>query len=324
MKRRAYIGLSSPSAYFYDHDKQYFKKEPWRWNPILESPQGLITLFDELWFLSRALCPVSLRNENYVKFLDEDSDYIPLIKGLTEILNSNSLDGIVQDSPFIDQYIDIQSDYPSEQFKRYRQVIENVYGRQPDSNLPIDNHSHSIDLCGFDVSGNSMRLDLLAYDIVFLSKAGIRNIELVTNSFNNAAFKINPTTIKNIQVAQGVTIKRVPFLQTPSGPIINRIEAIRESNFLVDFRDKIINSDKPENLVDLVANIENEFQNYRNDVLLQLQNNSRVGTSIANNALSLVVGAFIPGVGEVKSLRSDAEARKFSWTGFLADIESNS
>ena len=324
MKRRAYIGLSSPTAYFYDHNQDFFKKEPWRWNPILESPQGLITLFDELWFLSRALCPVSLRKESYIKFLDEDSDYVPLIKALTEILNSKSLDGIVEDCPNVDHFIDIKSDYPSEQFKRYRQVIENVYGRQPDSHLPIDNHSHGLDLCGFNVSGNSMRLDLLAFDIAFLRKAGIRNIELVTNSFNSAAFKTSPKTIKDIQVAQGVTIKRVPFLQTPSGPVIKRIEAIRESNFLIDFRDKILNNDKPENLVDLVTNIEKEFQNYRNDVLLQLQNSSGIGTSIANNAISFVVGSYIPGVGEIKSLRSDAEARKFSWTGFLADIERNS
>jgi hypothetical protein len=323
MKRRAYIGLSSPTAYFYDHGNKYFDKEPWHWNPILESLQGLITLFDELWFLSRSLCPVSLRKENYVKFLDEDSDYIPLINGLTEILNSNSLDGIVQDNAIIDQYIDIQSDYTSEQFKRYSQVIENVYGRQPDINLPIDNHSHAIDLCGFGVRGNSMRIDLLAYDISFLSRAGIRNIELVTNRFNNAAFKTNPTIIKNIQVAQSVIIKRIPFLQTPSGPIINRIEAIRESNFLVDFRNKILNSENPENLVELVANIEDEFEKYRNDVLLQLQIKSRIGTSIAKNACSLIVGTIIPGVGEIKSLISDAETRKFSWTGFLADIERN-
>ena len=83
MKRRAYIGLSSPTAYFYDHNQEFFKKEPWRWNPILESPQGLITLFDELWFLSRALCPVSLRKESYIKFMNEDSDYEHLIKALT-------------------------------------------------------------------------------------------------------------------------------------------------------------------------------------------------------------------------------------------------
>ena len=88
MKRRACIGLSSPTAYFYDHKHEHLKKEPWEWNPILESPQGLITLFDELWFLSRVLCPVNLRREPYVKFLDDDSDYRPLIKMLTETFNT--------------------------------------------------------------------------------------------------------------------------------------------------------------------------------------------------------------------------------------------
>ncbi len=322
MKRRAYIGLSSPTAYFYDHEQKYFK-EPWRWNPILESPQGLITLFDEIWFLSRALCPVSLRRESYVKFLDEDSSYTPLIKALTEILNTQHLDGLVSSYPTIENFIDIGSQYPKEQFKRYGQVIEAIYGRPYGSDAPIDNHSHEIELCGLSVSGNSMRLELLAYDIAFLSSAGIRNIELITNSFNSAAFIAKPTTIQNIQVAHGITIKRVPFLQSPNGPVIKRIEAIRESNFLIDFRNKILSSENPENFADLVANIETEFQNYRNYVLLQLQNNSKIGTSIANNAISFVIGGFIPGVGEIKSIRSDAESRKFSWTGFLADIEQN-
>jgi len=54
MKRTAYIGLSSPTAYLYDSDNIYFKDE-WDWNPIVESPTGLITLFDELWFLTRFL-----------------------------------------------------------------------------------------------------------------------------------------------------------------------------------------------------------------------------------------------------------------------------
>lgn len=323
MKRKAYIGLSSPTAYFYDHEQKHFR-EPWRWNPILESPQGLITLFDEIWFLSRALCPVSLRRESYVKFLDEDSSYTPLIKALTEILNSRHLDGLVSTYPTIAKFIDINSRYPSEQFKRYGEVIKAVYGRPYGADVPIDNHSHGIELCGLNVSGNSMRLDLLAYDIAFLNSAGIRSIELITNSFNSAAFIVKPITIQNIQVAHGITIKRVPFLQTPSGPVIKNIEAIRESNFLVDFRSKILNSEKPEHFVDLVANIETEFQNYRNDVLIQLQNSSKIGTSIANNAISFIVGGFIPGVGEIKSLKSDAEVRKFSWTGFLADIERNS
>jgi hypothetical protein len=320
MKRKAYIGLSSPTAYFYDHDQEYFR-EPWRWNPILESPQGLITLFDELWFLSRALCPVSLRNEQYVRFLDEDSDYIPLIKWLAQTYYSQHLEGLIIDNPIIGEIIDLKSQYPNEQFKIYSEVIEYVYGRQPGKGAPIDNHSHSINLCGYDFSGNSMRLDLIAFDIAFLGKAGIRNIELITNRFNSATFKSNPGTIAQLQISQGLTIKRIPVLQTPSGPMIERIESIRESNFLVDFREKIIKSGNPNDLIDTVSTIENEFNKYRNDVLLQRQRGSRLISSIGNNALSFVTGSLIPGVGEVKSLISDTKARNFNWTGFLAELE---
>ena len=320
MKRKAYIGLSSPTAYFYDGDKKHFQ-EPWQWNPILESPQGLITLFDELWFLSRPLCPVSLRKESYVKFLDEDSDFVPLIKALNSILEDQRLEGLAAHNPFIGNIIDLNSDYPSEQFKQYNKVIEHIYGRPPGEGAPIDNHSHTIDLCGFNVSGNSMRLELLAYDIAFLGNAGIENIELITNRFNSVAFKNKPTIIEKIQVSQGVTVKRIPVLQTPSGPIIYRIESIRESNFLVDFRNKILESNNPENFIDLVSNIEEEFQKYRNSVLLERQRGSRLGASIANNAFSFLVGAVVPGVGEVKSLMSDSTARNFNWTGFLAELE---
>ncbi len=318
--RRAYIGLSSPTAYFYDSEQKHFR-EPWRWNPILESPQGLITLFDELWFLSRSLCPVSFRNEKYVKFIDEDSDFTPLIKGLSNTLTHHGLEGLITDNLYIENIIDINNQYSIEQFKKYDTVIKHVYGKKPSHELPIDNHSHSIDLCGFNLSGNSMRLDLLVFDIAFLSNAGISNIELITNSFNSTAFKKKPITLDLLQVSQGITIKRIPVLQTPKGPIIDRIDSIRESNFLVDFRDKILQIDNLENLNDLVVNVESEFSKYRNDVLLERQMGSKLITSVGNNALSFVLGSFLPGAGEIKSLISDSSARKFNWTGFLAEIE---
>jgi hypothetical protein len=315
--RKAYIGLSSPTAYFYDPYNQFFK-QPWEWNPILESPQGLITLFDELWFLTRPLCPVTLRAERYVKFLDEDSNFTPLIKGLNEQFQTKSL---LNKNPFVLDLIDPDSKYPHEEFKRYNQVIEHVYGTSPGAHAPIDNHSHSINLCGFGVSGNSMRLDLLAYDIAFLGNAGLRNIELITNRFNSTAFKLRPVTIGKVQIAQGVTIKRVPVLQTPSGPIIDRIESIRENNFLVDFRQKILNTSYAEDYIEMVEKIEHEFQTYRNNVLLERQLNARLGTSIANNALSFAIGTVIPLVGEIKAMASDANARNFNWTGFIAELE---
>jgi hypothetical protein len=203
----------------------------------------------------------------------------------------------------------------------YSQVIEHVYGRKPGEGVPIDNHSHNITVCDLNISGNSMRLDLLAYDIAFLRSSGIKNIELVTNRFNSTAFKIKPKTIGKIQVSQGVTVKRIPVLQTPSGPIIHRIESIRENHFLVDFRSKILEDNSPDDFFELVDNIEQEFQNYRNTVLIERQKASRLETSLANNAFSFAIGALAPGVGEVKSLMSDAAARNFNWTGFLAELE---
>lgn len=61
--RVAFVGLSSPTAYFYDHKRKYLKKSSWQWTPILESPQGLATLFDEILFLHEALCPSTMKTQ---------------------------------------------------------------------------------------------------------------------------------------------------------------------------------------------------------------------------------------------------------------------
>lgn len=202
------MGLSSPTAYFYDHGREYFREE-WRWNPILESPQGLVTLFDEIWFLSRALCPVSLRDEQYVKFLDEDSDFVRLIKGVSHTFENEGLEGLTKENQFIDEIVRLDYEYASEQFRRYDKVIEHVYGRQPGKGAPIDNHSHSITIAGHSFTGDSMRLDLIAFDVAILGRLGVRNIEFITNRFNNSALKIGSKTLGDIRLSEGITIKRI-------------------------------------------------------------------------------------------------------------------
>ena len=58
MKRRiAYIGLSYPLLYDYQHQAEMTENDvadsP---NPIIESPLGLMILYDELWFLCESIC----------------------------------------------------------------------------------------------------------------------------------------------------------------------------------------------------------------------------------------------------------------------------
>jgi hypothetical protein len=66
--KRVFVGLSGPIAFDYG-------KRPWRHdmpNPLLENVTGLLLCYDEIWFLSRNLCPEDLRDLPYVKFIEDD------------------------------------------------------------------------------------------------------------------------------------------------------------------------------------------------------------------------------------------------------------
>lgn len=317
--RRAYIGISSPIAYFYDSEKQYFDDE-WEWNPILESPQGLVTLFDELWFLSRALCPANLRKASFVKFINEDSAFEPLLKGVSDTLSDGGIDGLLTKYPYVSHMLEL-NDYSSEQFPRYNEIISQVFGHTPSLEFPIDNHSAEIKVAGNSLRGNSMRVDFLAFDTVIVNSLAVGNVELVTNSFNHSAVKIDHPTFNDVRVSEGVTIKHIPVLQTPGGPVIDRIERLRESKYLIDFRNKIISQNHREDCIDLVTKIETEFKDYRNTVLLDRQKGTSIFSSISKNALGYIIGNIAPGSTEAAGFLSDMKARKFNWTGFIAELE---
>lgn len=318
--RRAYIGLSSPTAYFYETGN-LFRAEPWHWNPILESPQGLITLFDELWFLSRALCPVNLRDKNFVRFLNEESEFIPLIKGLSSSLVNDPIESFIQDNPIINLYTNLEGGIWKHILSEFNAVIEDVYGQPPGRFRPIDNHSREIDFFGVSLAGNSVDLRNLAFDIAFISRLGLSQIELITNRFNSKVLNTRPANLSQIQTAQGILISRIPALQTPQGPVIERIDSIRENNHLVDFRDKILRSNAPEDFTDLVQDIESEFQRYRNEVLIGRQEQANIVNSISRNASNLILNGILPGSPLLRNILKDTSVQKFNWTSFLAGLE---
>src|SRR5215204_5796630 len=66
------VGLSTPIAFDYGVEATRtladVASSP---NPILDSPFGLMLLYDELWFVCRSLCPENMRGCSFVRFLDE-------------------------------------------------------------------------------------------------------------------------------------------------------------------------------------------------------------------------------------------------------------
>ncbi|GGA80013.1 hypothetical protein GCM10008015_20870 [Flavobacterium palustre] len=321
--RKALIGFSSPTAYFYDHDRQYFN-EPWRWNPILESPQGLLTLYDELWFITRALCPVNLRNENYVKFLDDDSTYQTIVQQILSDFTNKKFEEFVLHYPYLNEIMDTSKSFiTSAEISNYGNIVRQVYGKKTGSGLPLDNHSHNIEIFGNDISGNSFRIDLLALDNVICDYLYVPNLELITNRFNSSYINPKYNTLNQIITSQAITVKRIPVSQTPVGPVLQNIEQIRENNYLVDFRNKIISNSKIEDAQELVPKIETEFNNYRNQLLIDKHKDATLATSLSNTILTVVKDSMFSGLNAIQEIGEKRNTRKMDWTAFVSKIDKN-
>lgn len=70
---RGFVGLSAPVAYKYGlGDQRLLGPQSAGGNPILEGGVAISLIYEELWFLTRALCPLNLRDCSWVYFLDEE------------------------------------------------------------------------------------------------------------------------------------------------------------------------------------------------------------------------------------------------------------
>jgi hypothetical protein len=69
VKRIAYVGASGPIKYDYKHTLN--SGYP---NPILESPLGLMAVYDEIVFLHESICPKTMQKLDFIRFLSDRED----------------------------------------------------------------------------------------------------------------------------------------------------------------------------------------------------------------------------------------------------------
>ena len=129
--RIAYIGLSYPTFYDYLHESPKTQNDtsssP---NPVIESPWGLMILYDELWFLCESLCPNNMRKLPYVKFVDK---------------------------MFPDLYFDdmLVNDYNIQQYGydgliSYERIMDSM-NLEPSIRKGLDIHTHELKICSLSV-----------------------------------------------------------------------------------------------------------------------------------------------------------------------------
>lgn len=310
-KRIAYIGLSYPLLYDYENpailSNNDLSDSP---NPIIESPLGLMILYDELWFLCESVCPNNMRNLPYVKFVDKMFPNLyfegaSLCKG-DKIFN-------------IDENIGLS----------YEKIINrmNLKGWNR-----IDMHTHGIQIGNVSISGNSGR-DNFEFDIyvfIALQEQSSDSIELVSNS----RFRMTKYTKSNkdAEVVEKLVIADIPNYLSKQGPYHPCMEELRNDQYLVDFRKWIIenhNTIQKKEIKEICSDVEYIIKDTRDKVFKKyLEDNNKhsfyfsTGTTILKTGMGLLyapISILDAIVGISLSGKNVLKVNGDRWQGFVVN-----
>ena len=315
-KRTAYIGLSYPLLYDYNHQADKSPNDLYSSpNPIIESPLGLMILFDEILFLCRSVCPNNMRQLPYVKFVDElyPDLYFKGIWKCTEEQNEN----ISINSKF--SYDDIVSALNVEQWRP-------------------DIHTHDLRIGDVIISANSNEKNFLFDLYVFqaLQNRYDGDIELITNSqyalksFNGGA---------ESEFIDRIIVPGIPNYVGISGPYHECMEELRENKYIRDFRCWIVEKHgtiQRSEIEEACVTVERNIEEVRQNVFKKyLEDNSKysffksTGTTVLKTAvgalvspISLCISAADVFYGCVTGEKKVLDAKSVRWQGFVTDARS--
>lgn len=321
MKRKAYIGLSTPLFYDYKNmapkTKADMTDSP---NPILESPSGLIILYDELWFLTESLCPNNMRELPYVHFIDEEC----LLSNLTDIVDAQRINNKKNALTHSDAYIN-KKNGTAYFFSNYQNIIDSLKINW--ENRVIDNHTHTLNIDNCKLYGNSQDIKNLIIDIEICKKLGYE-YELITNSYVNSIIEYEHNETLASKLTDVLVIERIPGIITPKGPYDVVYEEIRENNYLKEFRNWVVEKSKSVTLneiMDVKKEVENSIKIEAEKALLRKYDEGRISYSIGKTICDSVIDQIIPGLSIFKSmaegLNSYRETRDSRWQAFLISIK---
>jgi hypothetical protein len=184
------VRLSSPL--FYDYSVEAFGRDGSP-NPILDSPFGLMLLYDELWFLTKDLCPKNLRGASFVRILDEEGA-LP------------DLDGLDDPEPASQQI--------KAMYEQFQPSAKSFYGIVDEMRMSWparpDNHGRRVQLGGLTAMGNAGTPENIVFDLAVLDRLDRKGVELVGNTVGQSAIESLEPAVRSADLAHVLVIDRIP------------------------------------------------------------------------------------------------------------------
>ncbi|WP_142454277.1 hypothetical protein [Gracilimonas mengyeensis] len=292
-KRKALIGFSSPVGFYYD-----LESERGRPGPIIESPFSLLLFYDELWFVSRSVCPYNMEKLDYVHFVDEEL--------LTDGLSADFTKGI-EDPPEIKKF----------PWDTWEQTIHQAF--LPEARY--DNHGRSQGFGELGIYPTPGSYDNFLVDHYIANKFGL---ELLENSVNAKWMMSFEESLLTLQTSEKLLAPCIPSLQSLEGPYHPFVDDLRSDNLLMRYRSKIqevSTNSKFEELDSLKQDLNDEY----NRIVAELASSEFSNARIVDGAASLTLGQvpvisnITSGIQGVRELAKTYKNRKEKgWVGFIA------
>lgn len=316
--RKAYVGLSTPIAY--NQNVICRNGHP---NPIIDAPIGLFLLYDEIWFLSRSLCPHNMQKLPYVYFLDEEYDESEVQKldlDSIMIMADKIMPTHLEQGVLWSPYSTIPNELSTQANSAYKNAISlNTNGSW---SLSVGGNNTSVYENVFFPEPAPDEFNKY-YDDKISEHFGF---DLITNSLTSYMGVVKLLGGSKLNLTEKIITNSIPNFQFEEGPYHPMVEDMRSDPYLNSFREKvstITEISSPTDIDGLCKDLDRQLNLYHDELVLKNLSKSQV----FKGALAAIVGQ-VPIVGNVVSLLdggvkmrdSVRNRRNYGWAGFISSI----
>jgi len=293
--KKLLIGASSPVAYSY-----VTERELGRPSPVLESPVTYCLLYEEVWFLTRKLCPPELEKQNFVHFVDEElSPKLPFDRVPESERNA----------------------LPNWNWEEWQKTIDIITG--DGRKWRCDNHARGLDFGGVPILPTPGSSANLFIDRFIATTYGFELVENTPNARASAAFD---RQLLRISVSERLLAPRIGTPRAPFGFWHPCIAELRSDAFLKAFRRKVGEIEIAD-----VAELEAKVSEISKAYEEQLRKSLRERFSSADMVFSTAAFLFglIPVVGQIAGgsdwlrmmVTKIHDRKENAWAAFLGSVE---